>query len=351
METEFSRSLYRIGMLTLLFLLVITLGHASAQDWNRIVNLESKWKFSLGDDKKRAETGFQDSGWDEIEAPAAWEEQGYYGYNGYAWYRKHFQYTPGLEKENIYLDLGFIDDVDEVYLNGKLIGSSGAFPPEYRTAAGVIRRYAVPANSFTKGDNVIAVRVYDAYSRGGIYNGELGLYSLENALIADIDLEGSWMLKKGDNPAWKEMTVSDPGWGAVEVPGAWEGKYDGFAWYRKEFTVEKDITSDKLFLMLGKIDDLDETYVNGQLIGSTGIITEDISKIKFQWEAAEFRCYVLPAGLLKKGEKNVIAVRVYDGRERGGIYQGPVGIIRQNKYIRYWKDKNKNFFKNIFGIE
>jgi len=35
------------------------------------------------------------------------------------------------------------------------------------------------------------------------------------------------------------------------------------------------------------------------------------------------------AGLLKKGQKNVIAVRVLDTGGAGGIYEGPVGIISQ----------------------
>ena len=43
---------------------------------------------------------------------------------------------------------------------------------------------------------------------------------------------------------------------------------------------------------------------------------------------------------LKKNQKNVIAVRVLDTGGAGGIYEGPVGIITQTKYIEYWR-KNK----------
>ena len=41
--------------------------------------------------------------------------------------------------------------------------------------------------------------------------------------------------------------------------------------------------------------------------------------------------------LLKKNQKNVIAVRVLDTGGDGGIYDGPVGIITQTKYIEYWR--------------
>jgi sialate O-acetylesterase len=53
-----------------------------------------------------------------------------------------------------------------------------------------------------------------------------------------------------------------------------------------------------------------------------------------------FRGYYIPDGLLKKNQKNIIAVRVLDTGGVGGIYEGPVGIITQTKYIDYWR-KNK----------
>jgi hypothetical protein len=49
--------------------------------------------------------------------------------------------------------------------------------------------------------------------------------------------------------------------------------------------------------------------------------------------------------VLKFGTENLISVRVYDGYNVGGIYEGPIGITDQNKYARFWRDqkRNKNF--------
>ena len=52
----------------------------------------------------------------------------------------------------LYLVLGRIDDADEVYLNGKLIGKSGNFPPEYITAYNKVRRYNIPQGILKNGE-------------------------------------------------------------------------------------------------------------------------------------------------------------------------------------------------------
>jgi sialate O-acetylesterase len=71
--------------------------------------------------------------------------------------------------------LGKIDDADETFFNGKKIGSSGHFPPEYRSASNEERRYTVPEKLIRFGkQNVIAIRAYDGKGRGGLYAGPLG---------------------------------------------------------------------------------------------------------------------------------------------------------------------------------
>jgi sialate O-acetylesterase len=55
-------------------------------------------------------------------------------------------------------------------------------------------------------------------------------------------------------------------------------------------------------------------------------------------ECFGFRGYYIPAGFLKKGQKYVISVRVLDKGGVGGVYEGPVGILSQAKYIDYWRN-------------
>src|SRR5664279_476570 len=115
--------LFKLFVLSLL--LIVTGISLRAEDLRKIVSLSGSWRFSIGDDSKWASPSYDDSGWDQINVPGKWEDQGYNDYNGYAWYRKSFKMNDIPLNTSIYLMLGRIDDADEVYLNGTEIGKSG----------------------------------------------------------------------------------------------------------------------------------------------------------------------------------------------------------------------------------
>jgi beta-galactosidase/beta-glucuronidase len=97
-------------------------------------SLKGSWQFSIGVNEEWVSPKFNDSDWETIKAPSPWENQGYNGYNGYAFYRKKINIPSNYKGRMLYLNMGYIDDVDEVYLNGHKIGSTGGFPPDYNTA-------------------------------------------------------------------------------------------------------------------------------------------------------------------------------------------------------------------------
>ncbi|WP_172890623.1 alpha/beta hydrolase-fold protein [Actinoplanes derwentensis] len=145
-----------------------------------------------------------------------------------------------------------------------------------------------------------------------------------------VDLAGSgWKFTTGDDPAWAAPSFSDTGWRDWTVPDNWGehpdlSSYDGFAWYRKTFTLPvrpAGVTDSAVVAALGKIDDADQAYLNGQEIGRTGGFPPNFDST---WEVP--REYYPADGLLNWGGTNVIAVRVYDGTGGGGFYQGPVGL-------------------------
>jgi sialate O-acetylesterase len=338
-----------------LLLLFIPLQITIAEEWKKLVDLNGFWKFNIGDDLEWANYDYDDDDWEEIRVPSSWEDEGYYDYNGYAWYRLKFFVPNVIHKKSVYISLGFIDDVDEVYLNGKLAGSSGSMPPRFETAYNAYRKYPVPPDYFKPGqENVIAVRVYDSRLNGGITSGDISIM-IQETFDLELNLEGQWKFKTGDSLKWKEKSFNDSNWDNIVVPSTWEirgyPEYNGFAWYRKKFTLEKKFKNEKLVLVLGKIDDIDECYLNGKLIGSTGDFRITPKKNRFDNEWSEFRGYYIPEGLIKFGEENTIAVRVYDGYIDGGIYQGPVGITTQDEYRRYWKEKKrkKSIWELIFN--
>ena len=312
---------------------------SEAADWHRIMSLSGMWKFSIGDNMKWAGENFDDSNWDEIAVPSSWENQGYNGYDGYAWYRKYFRISTPLKNRDIVLRMGRIDDVDAVYLNGNLVGHSGSFPPQYESVYFAWREYHIPWNYFNLDKpNVIAVRVYDSQLEGGIVEGDIGLFEDEDAMPVDQYLGSEWKFSTGDNMSWKNPKFDDSNWENIFIPAYWEKQgykdYDGFAWYRLRFKIDDNLLKGNVVLLMGKIDDIDETYINGQLVGKTGDMNKTPIRFNDNGEYQKLRTYYLPQGVLQPGE-NVIAVRVYDGYKDGGIYEGPIGLIEQKKFINY----------------
>ena len=342
----------RVILFLVTFIIIADNVVVSCQSRDRVVNLKGKWQFNIGDDMKWALPSFDAKGWDEIYAPSAWENQGFYGYDGYAWYRKWFYCPVNLQGKSLEMQLGNIDDVDEAYLNGKLIGGTGFFPPKYKTAYDAWRNYPIPASYLNYGgNNVIAIRVFDAEQAGGIVNGELGVYVINDQPVPELDLSGQWKFMTGDRKEWKKPDFDDDSWSSIYVPSYWEVQgyqdYDGIAWYRKNFTIPDYMKNKKLVLVLGKIDDLDETYLNGVQIGSTGNIFFDPTESPLNDYYQKLRGYYIPDGVLLQNKENVIAVRVYDCYINGGIYSGPVGLMTQEKYSAYWKShkKKKSFWE------
>ncbi|MCF8316553.1 MAG: hypothetical protein K9I71_10530 [Ignavibacteriales bacterium] len=341
--------------IALIFILIHGTGILLANDKDWVMRVKGAWKFSIGDEAAWKNPNYDDRDWDQIKVPSSWERQGYHGYDGYAWYRKWFEVSDVVKDGAYFLSLGYIDDVDEVYLNGELIGSTGVFPPDYATAYNAHREYPIPKNLLKKSGNLIAVRVYDAELDGGIMSGDQGILKYHSELKTLIDLSGFWKFKSGDNKDWAAPAANDSDWEELLVPGYWDNQgyrnYDGFGWYRIEFVVPEKYKNEKLVLALGKIDDIDEVYLNGKKVGSTGQMDDDPFFIDTYDEYSKYRSYYLKSGDLRFGKKNVIAVRVYDGYKDGGIYEGPVGIARQTDYAKFWREQNrkKSVWEIMFG--
>ena len=316
----------------LLFILALLFTNVGqAQD----INLRGSWKFHIGDKKIWSTSHFDDSDWETIHAPAPWEEEGFNGYDGFAWYRKKFDGRKLVKGENYYLNIGYIDDADEVYINEKFVGFSGSMPPRFHTAYNTERKYSIPKDVLNfEGDNVIAIRVFDVTLGGGIIEGDLGIYrGSRNRML--VDLQGSWdFVPVGERDEKDEVAE----WKKIMVPSPWEQqgfyRYDGLAWYKKSFTIDaKLIDNEDLVLILGKIDDFDKTYLNGKLIGRTN----DGEPFGSSDSYNQLRAYNIPHQLLKKNAPNVIEVLVEDMGNIGGIYEGPVGITTKTTYERYFK--------------
>ena len=143
--------------------------------------LDNQWQFSLGDSMSWKEPGFNSASWKTIKSGRIWEEQGFADYNGFAWYRKTVLIPKGFQKEankqqGMILNLGTIDDADQIYFNGKLLGATGKFPPDYIGAYDKIREWNIDPTLILWGkENLIAVRVFDETGGGGITGQDITL--------------------------------------------------------------------------------------------------------------------------------------------------------------------------------
>lgn len=337
-------------------LIMLSCVNQNENSMTRVVQLKGIWKFSVGDDSTWSEAKFDDSAWDEILVPSKWEEQGYNDYNGYAWYRRTFRMSKIRDNYSIYFLLGRIDDVDEAFINGKIIGCTGSFPPNFETAFNQLRKYRIP-NEYLNFDaeNSIAVRVYDSYLEGGIIDMPAGIYINEDADYLNMSLEGTWKFNTGDNKDWMTNEFNDSAWVAMNVPSEWENEgfsdYDGYAWYRKNFELPSNLKDKTLYLSLGKIDDYDYVYLNGVEIGNVFELDRDGEFKRSGFEYNARRIYKIPADLIKENGQNLLAVRVYDKTLRGGIYEGPIGIMTRENYKKYRNKHNSHQSLNDFIID
>jgi len=188
-------------------------GLLSAQD----LSVKEGWKFSKGDSPEWSIPTFNDSAWAPIKVGASWESQGYANYNGFGWYRLHITIPSSIKekaflKEKIRLDLGKIDDGDEVYLNGSLVGANGGRPVGIRAGAWDLQRsYLLSLNDprirWDK-ENVLAVRVYDSGGDGGMYDGQYGISVMDVTDFISLNTENAFNFAAGRQVSKKVVLQS-----------------------------------------------------------------------------------------------------------------------------------------------
>jgi diguanylate cyclase len=106
--------------------------------------LDGPWQFHLGDDASWAAPTLDDSNWEQLTADQPWGVQGHASYTGYAWYRRHVTVSPapGASPEFALL-VPAVDDVYEIFWDGKPIEHLGQMPPHW------VWYVAVPARSIS----------------------------------------------------------------------------------------------------------------------------------------------------------------------------------------------------------
>ncbi|MHB0998715.1 MAG: alpha-amylase family glycosyl hydrolase [Armatimonadota bacterium] len=150
--------------------------------------------------------------------------------------------------------------------------------------------------------------------------------SIKNALDKGeaISLDGEWLYTPTPGQNGEPYLRGDFGsgeWAPTLVPSqldAGDGRLHnrfGDFWYRREFSCPPDLLTDDLMLVIGAVDDFDETFINGVRVGKTGMETPHF------WESTRY--YQVPQKLLHSDRPNILLIKVTNGGFDGGIW-GPV---------------------------
>ena len=266
-----------------------------------------KWQFHRGDNPDWKKPAIKTEGWETVQLPNWWNDHsGYNDEHCYGWYRRAIQVPKEMQGKTILLNLGRIDDCDQTFFNGKKIGATGHMPPNYATAWETVRLYKLDPKLVRPGENVVAVRVYNGESKGGMYD----------AGAAQFECEGPF----------------DPLSPAGDGGGYLNG---GIGWYRKTFSWSSGLSREepaKAGSPTGSPEAKDrrtwiefdgvymdsEMWLNGKRLGR-----HPYGYTSFYYDLTE---------ALKPEGKNVLAVRLNVSQPCSRWYSG-AGIFRHVRLV------------------
>jgi beta-galactosidase len=198
---------------------------------------DTGWRFQKGDDPAWKQPDFDDSGWEKV-TPDTWEEHSNYQENpAFGWYRRTVVIEKSMAGRNLKIAVGWMDDADETYFDGVLIGKTGKMPPEPISDKKQIRIYPIPAQLATTGEHVIAVRVYDMGGDGGLY----------------------------ETPSQRQISGPFDSWSDSSNSGAYT--LSGTGWYRKHFTVPAEWKDKRVLVQFDGVFMNADVWLNGTHLG------------------------------------------------------------------------------------
>lgn len=174
---------------------------------------------------------------------------------------------------------------------------------------------------------------------GAAFPADTAFFQLKTDIFRPIDLTGPWLAKEeirlppssspdqatpdpgneGFKLGWHQPDFPTTDWTAINLPEIlregsvvdWE-KNNGAVWFRRALSIPADWAGrGDLVLHLGSLDDFDVTFINGVRVGGIGKDKAD------SWNIP--RIYKVPAWVIKPGQPNVIAVRVFNQFGGGGF--------------------------------
>jgi len=120
----------------------------------------------------------------------------------------------------------------------------------------------------------------------------------------------------GVQERWYRWSINDYRWHHIKIKEFWDPQgfahYDGYGWYRVRLDVPALPPGKRIYLAFGAVDESAWVYINEKLAGIHNIGGEGWDK----------RFLVEVTDLLKPDQRNLVAVRVLDTMQAGGIWKG-----------------------------
>jgi alpha-L-fucosidase 2 len=163
----------------------------------------------------------------------------------------------------------------------------------------------------------------------------MGLKDVDDSVY--LQQKKQWLSTITNDKTFATVDFDDSRWSTMTLPtlNGWEqlqglDGLDGSVWFRAEFTLPNEMLGKDAVIDLGRIRDLDMTYINGHFIGTT-----EGNTLK--------RSYTIKADYLQVG-KNTIAIQVLNFFDKGGF----TGIKEKRKiFTIYTKGAKVDYGINL----
>ena len=166
-----------------------------------ITQIDSVWRFHLGDDPRWSQAAFNDSDWLTLKPTEDWTTQGIPRETEVAWFRFHL--LAPARTHSLVLELPSIPKSYQLFANGQLIAQVGTLPPgPAHNVIGAPRVFTIPVNAGANPKEIaVALRVWQdpnlAGTRPSVVEGEAYVGSPETVLQHFTDTKSASLLSDG----------------------------------------------------------------------------------------------------------------------------------------------------------
>lgn len=138
-----------------------------------ISQIDSAWRFQIGDDVRWAQPEFDDSKWRILQPANDWTKQGYSKDTQLAWFRFHLRVP--AHTQSLVLELPAIEKSYQLFSDGKLIAQVGTLPPgPAQNVVAASRVFTLPIHSGSSAKEItIALRLWQDPAIAGTRNSVL----------------------------------------------------------------------------------------------------------------------------------------------------------------------------------